>query len=227
MAKARPIRPAQHLVDTPLGPGRLIEDPARNPYATLVLGHGAHGGVQTRDLAAVAGTLPSAGITVVRVEQPWHVAGKKVAPAPATLDRGWLAIIEQIEIRGALVVGGRSAGARVACRTADQIGARAVVAIAFPLHPPGRPERSRADELLEVGLPVLVAQGERDPFGRPSELPPGPYRLHVVPDADHGLAVTRRGVVSQAEVLTGLAEAVAEFVRENSPRKRSAGNVVR
>jgi uncharacterized protein len=227
MATARHELPVEHLVDTPLGPGRVVQNRARRPYATLVLGHGAQGGVQTRDLATLAQTLPSAGITVVRVEQPWRVAGKQVAPTPATLDRGWLAIIKQIQVRGVLVVGGRSAGARVACRTATEAGASAVVAIAFPLHPPGRPERSRAEELLTVGLPALVVQGERDAFGRPAELPPGSYRLHVVRDADHGLAVSKRGPVTQEEALTALTEAVTAFVREIGARKRPGGNVVR
>jgi uncharacterized protein len=211
-------RPVERLVDTPLGPSRVVENRATRPYATLVLGHGAHGGVETRDLIALAENLPREGITVIRIEQPWRVAGKTVAPAAPTLDRGWIAVAQQLRIRGTFVVGGRSAGARVACRTAASLAADAVLAIAFPLHPPGKPERSRADELLTVGMPALVVQGERDAFGRPGELPPGPYRLHVVPDADHGLAVLKRGPVSQDDALRGLISAVRDFVGEIAGR---------
>ena len=115
---------------------------------TLVLGHGAGGGIEARDLVALAKALPERGVTVVRVEQPWRVAGRKVAGPPATLDRAWLAVLEALAVAGPLVVGGRSAGARVACRTAAQVGAAGCLALAFPLHPPGRPEKSRLDELL-------------------------------------------------------------------------------
>src|SRR5699024_5343942 len=106
--------------------------------------------------------------TVVRYEQPWRVAGRKIAPRPAALDAGWLAATEQVAAlagRLPLIVGGRSAGARVACRTADTVGAAGVVCLAFPLHPPGRPERTRVAELLQATVPVLVLQGERDTFG--------------------------------------------------------------
>jgi predicted alpha/beta-hydrolase family hydrolase len=111
----------------------------------------------------------------VLVEQPWRVAGKRVAPAPARLDVAWIAILAQLQravpLRSApLIVGGRSAGARVACRTAATVGAQAVCCLAFPLHPPGRPERSRAAELSSVRVPVLVVQGLRDPFGGPDDL---------------------------------------------------------
>lgn len=156
-----------------------------------MLGHGAGGGVHARDLTALAASLPGAGVTVVRVEQPWLVAGKRVAPAPAVLDRAWLPAVETIEPDGPLVLGGRSAGARVACRTAVALGAAGVICLAFPLHPPGKPERSRLDELTAAGVPTLVVQGERDAFGRPAEFPRGPYELVAVPHADHGMSVPK------------------------------------
>jgi uncharacterized protein len=119
------------------------------------------------------------------VEQPWRVRGKKVAEAPARLDRAWVDVLAGLS--GApLVVGGRSAGARVACRTAAEVGADAVLCLAFPLHPPGRPERSRLEELTAVRVPVLVVQGDRDPFG----VPPG---ATLVPGADHGFRVAKGG----------------------------------
>ncbi|MFW5899259.1 MAG: alpha/beta family hydrolase, partial [Jiangellaceae bacterium] len=107
----------------------------------------------------------------------------------AVLDRAWQAAVGSVEPRGPLVLGGRSAGARVACRTATALGAAGVVCLAFPLHPPGRPERSRFDELAGAGVPTLVVQGERDAFGRPAEFPKGAYDLVAVPHADHGMAV--------------------------------------
>jgi len=201
---------AERMVQTPVGDARLIIDGARTERGTLVLGHGASGGVGARDLAALAAALPGEGITVVRVEQPWRVAGRKVAPAPATLDRAWLAVMEAVSRDSPLAVGGRSAGARVACRTALDVGAAAVVALAFPLHPPGRPERSRLAELIGAGVPTLVMQGERDPFGRPEEFPTGPFDLVAVPHADHGMAVPAAN--DPAAVLAGLVQKVQHWL---------------
>ena len=178
-------------VPTPLGDARLLVAEAPDPRATLVLGHGAGGGAHARDLAALAAGLPAAGVTVVRLEHPWRVAEKRVAPRPALLDQGWLAAVPSVDVTGPLVLGGRSSGARVACRTAVQLGAAGVVCLAFPLHLPGRPERSRFDELANSGVPTLVIQGERDSFGRPDEFEPGPYELVTVPHADHGMAVPK------------------------------------
>ncbi|MFJ2175255.1 MULTISPECIES: alpha/beta family hydrolase [unclassified Streptomyces] len=161
-------------VDTPAGDARITWHPAPHPRLVLALGHGAGGGIEARDLRALAAALPPLGVTVALVEQPWRVAGKKVAPAPATLDTGWRALWPALAGREpglGLVAGGRSAGARVACRTARELGARAVLALSFPLHPPGRPEKSRAAELLGSGVPTLVVQGGNDPFGKPAEFP--------------------------------------------------------
>jgi predicted alpha/beta-hydrolase family hydrolase len=161
--------------DTPLGPARVLAaGPDRSVDGTLVLGGGAGGGVDAPDLTAVTAAAAGAGWRVLRVEQPWRVAGKRIAPAPARLDVGWTAVLDRLradgQLTGRLVLGGRSAGARVACRTAAAQGADGVLALAFPLHPPGRPERSRAAELTAVPVPVLVVQGERDPFGGPAEV---------------------------------------------------------
>ena len=162
-------------IDTPLGPARVFTtEPPGDVVGTLVLGSGAGGGVDAPDLVAVAHAAADAGWRVLRVEQPWRVAGKRIAPAPARLDVGWTAVLERLGddgvLTGPLVFGGRSAGARVACRTATALGATGVVALAFPLHPPGRPEKSRADELIGAGVPVLVVQGETDAFGRPQDV---------------------------------------------------------
>jgi predicted alpha/beta-hydrolase family hydrolase len=185
------------------------------PRALLVLGHGAGGGIQARDLAALAAGLPGAGVAVVRVEQPWRVAGRRVAGPPAQLDKAWLvAVPEAVRLTGVtgpVYVGGRSAGARVACRTAADLGAAGVVALAFPLHPPGRPDRSRVAELLGADVPTLVVQGDRDSFGGPSELPEGP-RVVTVPGADHGFKVPAGGALTQAEALRVLVSAVLDFV---------------
>lgn len=174
---------------TPHGPARVHLHPADGARAALVLGHGAGGGVDAPDLRAAARAARAAGVGVALVEQPYRVAGRR-SPAPAKqLDAAWLAVVEQLcagPLSGqAIVAGGRSSGARVACRTAAAAGAAAVLCLAFPVHPPGRPEKSRLDELDAVTVPVLVVQGERDPFGMP---PSGPRRRTVVTVAgDHGL----------------------------------------
>jgi predicted alpha/beta-hydrolase family hydrolase len=196
-------------VATPLGPARAhVRTPAGStPRGRLVLGHGAGGGIGAPDLVAVRTAAVAAGWQVVLVEQPWRVAGKSIAPAPARLDVGWLAVLAELEDGVPLVVGGRSAGARVACRTAQALGARAVCCLAFPLHPPGRPERSRAAELAEppaAGLPVLVVQGFRDPFGAPAEITAlGLAGVEVVgTHGDHSLARTAAGAAAIAEAVS-------------------------
>jgi predicted alpha/beta-hydrolase family hydrolase len=159
-------------LDTPHGPARAHLHAIDAPRLAVVLGHGAGGGVAAKDLVAATRAANEAGATVVLVEQPYRVAGRK-SPAPAhQLDAAWVAAIEQLPVEGLpLVTGGRSAGARVACRTADDTSARGVLCLAFPLHPPGRPEKSRLDELEQVERPVLIVQGESDPFGMPPEAP--------------------------------------------------------
>jgi predicted alpha/beta-hydrolase family hydrolase len=149
----------------------------------LVLGHGAGGGVGAPDLGAATEAALSEQIGVVLVEQPYRVAGRR-SPAPARqLDAVWLAVVAQLELDVPLIAGGRSLGARVACRTAAETGAAAVLCLAFPLQPP-RGRESRLPELEAVQVPTLVVQGERDPFGMP---PPGPQRRVVQVAGDHGL----------------------------------------
>ncbi|WFB07504.1 hydrolase [Streptomyces sp. LX-29] len=208
-------------VPTPAGEARVTWHRAPRARAVLALGHGAGGGIEARDLRALAAALPGRGVTVALVEQPWRVAGKKVAPAPKTLDVAWTALWPALTAPGLPVVaGGRSAGARVACRTGRELGAAAVLALAFPLHPPGKPERSRVEELLAAGVPTLVVQGSRDPFGRPEEFPPSgesadpPLRLVPVDHGDHGFAVPKTAGISQEEALAVITEAVAEWLEE-------------
>ena len=138
----------------------------------LVLGHGAGGGVGAPDLKEATAIALEEGVSVALVEQPYRVAGRK-SPAPAPqLDAAWEAVCAQLPLDGAtLLVGGRSSGARVACRTAQAVGAAGVLCLAFPLHPPGRPEKTRLPELDAVQVPVLIVQGESDPFGMPPEAP--------------------------------------------------------
>jgi predicted alpha/beta-hydrolase family hydrolase len=201
----------ERRVLTPQGEARLVTDRARRPLATLLLSHGAGAGIETRDLAALARHLPRQGITVVRLEQPWRVAGRRLATAPATLDEALVAASDTLRVRTPRVVGGRSAGARSAARCARHLGARGCLALSFPLHPPGRPERSRLSELREAGVPTLVIQGERDPMGRPEEFPDD-VDLCVVPGADHGLKVPARAALSQDETLALVVEATLEWV---------------
>lgn len=174
-------------IPTPHGPARITVRRAAGGHAVLLLGHGAGGGTGAPDLVAAGGAARDAGVHVVLVEQPYRVAGRR-APAPAAqLDAAWIAVVEHTRAAFPglpLVFGGRSSGARVACRTAAAGGASAVLCLAFPLHPPGKPEKHRHAELDGVAVPVLVVQGERDPFGRPE---PAPDREVVTLPGDHGL----------------------------------------
>lgn len=197
-------------VETPVGEARLVSHDASEPRARLVLGHGAGGGTDARDLAALAGQLPERGVSVVLMEQPWLVAGKRVAPRPERLDQAWVPALESVPRDVPLVVGGRSAGARVACRTASDVGADAVVAVAFPLHPPWKPERSRFEELAGAAVPTLVVQGERDAFGEPDDFPPGDYTLVTVPYANHSMAVPKAH--DQDVALATIVDSVAAFL---------------
>lgn len=180
-------------VELPTPSGTAIAEldrPNTPAIALLVLTHGANGGVGTPDLLAVRTAAVQSGIAIARVLQPYAVAGGRVAANFTKQDDAWVALVAALRNRrgfGALplIVGGRSNGARVACRTVHRTGASAVVALAFPLHPPGRPEASRLDELAGAGVPVLVVQGERDPFGMP---PKGRGRkIVVIPGGDHSL----------------------------------------
>jgi hypothetical protein len=176
-------------VATPHGPARYERHDAAGARALLVLGHGAGGGIAAPDLVATRDAALALGVSVALVEQPYRVAGRK-SPAPAAqLDVAWLAVLEALETPGPLFVGGRSSGARVACRTAGAADAAGVLCLAFPLHPPGRPEKTRLPELEDVEAPVLVVQGERDPFGMP---PAGPGREVVVVPGTHSLRSTGR-----------------------------------
>ena len=210
------------IIDAPssLGPGRLTVSAASDPRAVLWLGHGAGGGIGAVDLTALAERLPALGITVVRYEQPWRVAGKKVAARPATLDVAWRETAPVVaELAGSLplVVGGRSAGARVACRTAGEYGAAGVVCLAFPLHPPGRPAVSRLEELLQPTVPVLVLQGDRDTFGTAEDISSdvagrSNIRVVEVPGADHGMKVLKSSPLSADDVAGLVTASVADFI---------------
>ena len=198
-------------VDTPYGEGRLVSHRARRPIATVLLSHGAGNGIEARDLAALAEHLPRNDVSVVRFEQPWRVAGRKVATAPATLDAALIAGADKLRVRTPMIIGGRSAGARSAARTAKGLGAVGCLALAFPLHPPGKPEKSRLDELRGSRVATLVVQGERDTMGRPEEFPEG-LELVVIPGADHGFKVAARGPVSQEMAMEILVESTLEWI---------------
>jgi predicted alpha/beta-hydrolase family hydrolase len=182
-------------VATPHGPARVELHAAGGARGTLVLGHGAGGGIGAPDLVAARDAALALDVSVALVEQPYRVAGRKSQAPAAQLDVAWLAALEALEAQGPLFVGGRSAGARVACRTAGAAGAAGVLCLAFPVHPPGRPEKTRLAELDAVGVPVLVIQGDRDPFGMPPE---APGREVVVVPGTHSL----RSAGRIAEALT-------------------------
>jgi hypothetical protein len=202
-------------IETPRGTARAHLHPGDAARAALVLGHGAGGGVQAPDLAAATEAAGSEGVSVALVEQPYRVAGRRSPPRAAQLDEAWTAVVDVLR-SGALedlplVVGGRSLGGRVACRTAEATGAVAVLCLAFPLVPPRRgdkPPQSRLSELEAVTVPVLVVQGDRDPFGMP---PAGPSRRVVKVPGDHGLKAD----------LPAVAEAVRAWLPEVIPGPRS------
>ena len=259
-------------VATDHGAARLLIDRASgSPRAVLALGHGAGGGPDALDLAILAERLPAYGIEVVRMEQPWRLAGKRIAPRPAVLDQAWCQALGTLSERSRsvepsessgppgisrpdnvtgvvppLIVGGRSAGARVACRTAGELDAIGCLSLAFPLHPPGRaddPDKDRSPELVGAGLPTLVLQGERDPFGEPDAVRdrvaaagPAPgrgsrpssrgsssrghgrqtsgIRVVPVPQAGHELTVSKRATITQSEVLELITASAAEWIEE-------------
>jgi uncharacterized protein len=180
-------------LSTPVGEAHVELDRIAGAQALLVIGHGAGGGVDSPDLLSVRAACLDAGISVARVTQPYRVTGRKAPPAAGVLDQAWQAVVGALGKRRGLagqpmVFGGRSSGARVACRAtidpAVRPAAIAVVALAFPVHPPGRPEKSRLSELAAVPVPVLVVQGSADPFGMP---PDAPGREVVRLPGDHSL----------------------------------------
>jgi predicted alpha/beta-hydrolase family hydrolase len=184
-------------LDTPHGPAHVHLRPVDAPRAALVLGHGAGGGVAARDLVAATQAALGLGLSVALVEQPYRVAGRRSPPRAPTLDAGWIAVVEQLAagpLGGLpLVAGGRSSGARVACRTAAATGAIAVLCLAFPLVAPSG--TSRQEELDGAGVPVLVVQGRSDRFGMPA---PSATRTVVAVTGDHGL---RSDVVAVADAV--------------------------
>jgi uncharacterized protein len=197
-------------LDTPHGPARVHLHPSAGSGTALVLGHGAGGGVESADLVAATKAAIEHGVSVALVEQPYRVAGRR-SPAPTPqLDAAWVSVLEQLqqdELEGhAIIAGGRSSGARVACRTATDANATAVLCLAFPVHPPGKagdPSKSRLDELDAVSVPTLVVQGENDPFGMP---PDGPNRSVIAVPGNHSL---RNAAAITAAVSPWLSEHVA------------------
>jgi predicted alpha/beta-hydrolase family hydrolase len=208
------IEPRSVELDTPYGIARAHLHVVAQPAAALVLGHGAGGGVGAPDLLAATAAARSLELSVALVEQPYLVAGRRSQAPAAQLDEVWeraVAALRSDALAGlALIAGGRSAGARVACRTAGRVQATAVLCLAFPLHPPGRagdPAKSRLAELEAVSVPTLVVQGERDPFGMP---PAGPHREVVRVPGNHSLRST---AAVQAAVEDWLAARLTEAPR--------------
>lgn len=206
-------------IETPSGPARAhqhLVDHGR-PRATLVLGHGVGRGIDAPDLAAIAGALPASGIEVVLVEQPWRVAGRGVGGSTASLDAAWIAVLADLRSRGIggrrLVAGGRSSGARVACRTVERVRPAALLLLAFPLHPARRrtvtTPPSRLPELVAAArqVPTVVVQGTRDALGRAEEVAIGlteggtTSRVVPVPWADHSFGVPARAPVTGEQAL--------------------------
>jgi uncharacterized protein len=192
-------------IETPRGTARVLLQHALGPKAALILGHGAGGSVSAPDLQVATRVALEEDVSVALVEQPYLVAGRTSAPPAPHLDEAWLAVVEQLEFELPVITGGRSSGARVACRTAAATGVVGVLCLAFPLQPPrrasGKVPDSRLAELDAVEVPVLVVQGRNDQFGVPPE---GPNRRVVVLEGDHGLK----------KDLDGLGDAVRDWLRE-------------
>jgi predicted alpha/beta-hydrolase family hydrolase len=202
-------------VETPMGPARVHLTRGPEVVGTLVLTHGAGGKLDASELVALREALPAQGWAVALVEQAWVVAGRRMPPLPATQDPAWLPVVAHLRSgrrrlgRGPVVVGGKSNGARVACRTAHETGAGAVLCLSFPLHPPGKPEVSRAGELrapLAHGIPLHVVQGDADPFGTPEEV-----RAEL---PDPGLVTSARGAHSFPRRPADVVAAVEAFLGE-------------
>lgn len=185
----------------------------------MLLGHGAGGDSAAPSLVVVAESLAAAGFAAVRFDQPYRVAGRR-APAPAAqLDEAAYDVVAHLRTTYGeipLVLGGKSSGARVACRIAASVGAVGVVALGFPLWPPGKPDRSRAPELEQAGAPVLVCQGDRDVFGTPADLAVAmrglPGAVHAVASGDHSFVARRSDGRTTAQNLAEVAEVVAAWV---------------
>jgi predicted alpha/beta-hydrolase family hydrolase len=197
-------------VETPAGTARAHLETPPGARALLLLGHGAGGGLDSPDLRTARAAALSAGVAVALVEQPWRVAGRRVAAPASQLDAAWRAVVAALPARGPLLVGGRSSGARVACRTAEVTGAAAVLALAFPLVSPKG--ASRLAELQAPSVPRLVVQGSRDPFGVPG-LEPG-VDVHVVAGADHSFRVRRTDGRTASEVRQELAEVLDRWLAQ-------------
>lgn len=209
--------PTPVVIATSVGPAAVQVRGPSSPAGVLVLGHGAGGGVDAADLQAVAGAVVDLGWRVALVTQPYRVAGRRTPPPAARLDTAWRQALEGLGRASGvpLVVGGRSSGARVACRTAFDVRAAGVVALAFPWRPPGRSETRHA-ELSAVSVPLLVVQGERDAFGDPGQVAaglPAGAALHAVAGADHSFRARKADGRASAECAAEVGQAVAAWLR--------------
>ena len=208
------------VVGSAVGDGELVVSAAEDPHAVLLLGHGAGGQIDAFDLSELARALPGRGITVARFVQPWKVAGKRISAPAGQLDTAFEAAMHTVRARWPglpLFTGGRSQGSRVACRTSDRGEVAGVVCLAFPLHPPGRPERSRLPELQTPDQPVLVCQGSRDTFGSAqlvTEVTRGRANVRVVEieGADHSMRTRKRDGRTPDQVGEQIIAEVAGFI---------------
>ncbi|UYM06032.1 alpha/beta hydrolase family protein [Solicola gregarius] len=219
----------RRTLETPHGPGRLVQRRAPSPFATLIMTHGAGAGIETGDLRRIAISLPSYGVNTAMLELPWVGQGRRIAPSRTVLDESFVAMVNRLRPQTPTFVGGRSTGARLACRHARRLGGVGAVAVSFPLHPKGRPERSRIDELDGARVPVLVVQGERDELGAPEEFPPQ-LTLARVPYADHSMVVPKRAPVDQDAtyrlVATTILQWIAARLKHDLPGTSSDGSLL-
>jgi predicted alpha/beta-hydrolase family hydrolase len=206
-------------VATAVDGGRLRLVP-RFGGSTVLFLHGAGSGVDTPLFDALAAELAAAGVRVGRLEMPYRVAGRRAPDRPVRLDAVAIAAVETAAAlgpAGPLALAGVSMGSRVAMRVATRVDARGVLALGFPLRPPGttaagRPKASRQDELDGAGVPVLVVQGDRDPFGLPSPDPARGRRVHLVAGGDHSFRTRVRDGRPAGAAVTEAAQVGARFL---------------
>jgi predicted alpha/beta-hydrolase family hydrolase len=207
--------PVMDLVPTPVGTAGLTWHPAHGPArAVALLGHGTATGVEAPDLQALAAALPRQGVTVALVTQPYRLSRWPTGSDEASLDAAWSALWPLAAGPGLPVIsGGRSAGSQVACRTAGQLGAHAVLALAYPLLGPGSPT-----ELLATGRPALVIQGALDPFGRAAQFPalPPEIELTEIPAANHTFGTA--GAFPRSATMSLIVTAASEWIERQLAR---------
>lgn len=223
-----PILPESICVTVASGTVTALVYPPPDPtraLATLILAHGAGAPQSSTFMVAFAEALARRGCHAVTFNFPYTEQGRRMPDRAPTLEACFRDVIAAIRARpdlaaGPLVIGGKSMGGRMASHLAAQGVAdlAGVVALGYPLHPPGRPEQLRAEHLARIRQPFLIVQGARDAFGTPEELRPAlaslgaTATLNVVEGGDHSFKVPKRGPITQEEVFERVQDEIARWI---------------